>query len=81
MPHLSSSPPQRLRPDWDRPMPGRLHPEDPRYGAAVAAHEAATEAGDGGYFDPATGLFVMTASSLAARPCCGNHCRHCPWQQ
>ena len=31
-------------------------------------------------FDPATGLFVMTATTLAARPCCGNQCRHCPWQ-
>ena len=32
-----------------------------------------------GYFDPTTGLFVMTALTLAARPCCEQGCRHCPW--
>lgn len=47
---------------------------------AEAAHQAATERGEGGYFDPATGLFVMTAATLAARgTCCGSGCRHCPY--
>lgn len=73
--------PERLRHDWQRPAADRFGPHDRRYAAAMAAHDAASEAGDGGYFDPTTGLFVMTAASLAARPCCGNLCRHCPWQQ
>lgn len=46
----------------------------------VAAHDAAVRAGDDGYFDPRTGLFVMTAAYLEARgSCCDSGCRHCPY--
>lgn len=72
---------ERLRTDWRRPTDERFDPRDPGYEAAMASHDAASRAGEGGYLDPATGLFVMTAASLAARPCCGNLCRHCPWQR
>ncbi|MEZ5372679.1 MAG: DUF5522 domain-containing protein [Microthrixaceae bacterium] len=45
----------------------------------MAAHDRAAARGEGGYLDPGSGLFVMTAESLAARPCCDQGCRHCPW--
>lgn len=49
---------------------------------ARRAHDDAVAAGEPGYLDPATGLFVMTAAYLAARDwCCGNGCRHCPYQE
>lgn len=35
------------------------------------------------YFDPDTGLLVLTSTYLRRRrECCGNKCRHCPygWQ-
>ncbi len=45
-----------------------------------AAHLAAVRAGEPGYLDPDTGLFVLTAIALAARGrCCGEGCRHCPY--
>jgi len=48
--------------------------------AAQAAHDAAVAAGDPGYLDPETGLFVLTAAYLRDRgSCCGNGCRHCPY--
>ena len=72
--------PERRRADWKRPSFERFGPQDRDFEAAMAAHDAASQAGDDGYLDPATGLFVMTATTLAARPCCGNQCRHCPWQ-
>jgi len=47
-----------------------------------AAHDAAVAAGDAGYLDPDTGLFVLTARYLRDRGhCCGNGCRHCPYPQ
>lgn len=60
--------------------PGRL-PSDPTARAAVLeAHAAAVAAGEDGYLDPATGLFVLTAAYLADRGrCCGSGCRHCPY--
>ena len=81
MSNLSSGSPEQLRPDWRSPAPHQFAREDQRYEAAMAAHDAAAQAGEAGYLDPTTGLFVMTAASLAARPCCGNLCRHCPWQR
>jgi Family of unknown function (DUF5522) len=46
----------------------------------VAAHNAATAAGEDGYLDPASGLFVFTAAFLEARgTCCDSGCRHCPY--
>ncbi|MBL8777636.1 MAG: hypothetical protein JNK12_16965 [Acidimicrobiales bacterium] len=45
-----------------------------------ATHLAAVRAGEPGYFDPDSGLFVLTAITLAARErCCGEGCRHCPY--
>jgi|GEM_PF-1690561 len=45
------------------------------------AHERANADGLDGYFDPATGLFVMTAGYLERRgTCCASHCRHCPYR-
>lgn len=44
------------------------------------AHARAVAAGEDGYLDPATGLFVLTAAYLADRGrCCGSGCRHCPY--
>jgi hypothetical protein len=46
----------------------------------LAAHRAALDAGDAGYVDPVSGLFVLTAAFLARRgECCGRGCRHCPY--
>lgn len=45
------------------------------------AHDAAVAAGQAGYSDPDTGLFVLTAAYLRERgTCCGNKCRHCPYE-
>jgi hypothetical protein len=51
--------------------------------AAIArAHAAAIEAGEPGYLDPSTGLFVFTAARLAANgTCCESGCRHCPYRE
>jgi hypothetical protein len=44
------------------------------------AHAAAIAAGEAGYTDPQTGLFVLTSAYLSDRgTCCGNRCRHCPY--
>ena len=49
--------------------------EDPR-----RRHDAAVAAGEAGYIDPDSGLFVLTAASLLERgECCGSGCRHCPY--
>ncbi|HUS61638.1 MAG TPA: DUF5522 domain-containing protein [Acidimicrobiales bacterium] len=66
----------RARPE---PHASRLSPDSPGYAAVVRAHVEALAAGDAGYLDPGTGLFVFTAATLASRPCCGSGCRHCPW--
>ncbi len=64
----------------NRPKPDRLPPEHPRYAQILAAHDAAVDAGQAGYLDPDSGLFVLTAEYLAARgTCCGRGCRHCPY--
>lgn len=69
-----------LRDGWrTMPHPARFGPDHADYEAAMAAHRAAVEAGHDGYIDPTTGLFVLTATVLAARPCCDQGCRHCPW--
>jgi mycothiol synthase len=44
-----------------------------------AAHAAAEAAGEPGYLDPETGLFVLTAAYLRRRDCCEHGCRHCPY--
>lgn len=64
----------------DRPHHSRLAPDHPRRDAILAAHSAALAAGQAGYPDPETGLFVLTAGFLARRgTCCGRGCRHCPY--
>jgi hypothetical protein len=64
----------------DEPHPSRLPPDDPQRGAILAAHRRAIDAGEPGYADPATGLFVFTAAYLAERgTCCDSGCRHCPY--
>lgn len=45
------------------------------------AHAQAMAREEDGYFDPRTGLFVMTeAYHLRRGECCGNQCRHCPYE-
>jgi hypothetical protein len=62
------------------PHPSRLPHTAPGRAAALAAHAAALDAGEAGYLDPASGLFVLTARFLADRgTCCGRGCRHCPY--
>jgi len=68
----------------DRPLhephPSRLPPDTPGREVILAAHARAMEAGEPGYLDPATGLFVLTAAYLASRgTCCDSGCRHCPY--
>ncbi|HAN32488.1 MAG TPA: hypothetical protein DCQ06_12905 [Myxococcales bacterium] len=49
--------------------------------ASVAAHAAALQAREPSYVDPATGLTAMTEISHLERGyCCGNACRHCPFE-
>ena len=64
----------------DEPHPTRLAADDPRRAEILAAHHRARVAGEAGYADPATGLFVLTASYLADQgTCCDSGCRHCPY--
>lgn len=47
---------------------------------ALQRHQAAVDAGEDGYLDPTTGLFVFTeAHHLRRGSCCGSRCRHCPY--
>jgi hypothetical protein len=53
---------------------------DPRAIAIAVAHAAAEVAGEAGYLDPESGLFVFTAAFLTERGnCCDSGCRHCPY--
>ncbi|PZS25718.1 MAG: hypothetical protein DLM59_19775 [Pseudonocardiales bacterium] len=62
------------------PHPARLPAHAPARSAVLAAHASALAAGEAGYADPATGLFVLTARYLADRgTCCERGCRHCPY--
>jgi hypothetical protein len=65
---------------WDEPHPSRLPADHPHRELILARHRAAIDAGEPGYLDPVTGLFVLTAAELAARgTCCESGCRHCPY--
>ena len=62
------------------PHPSRLAVDDPDRAVILPAHAHALDAGEPGYPDPRTGLFVLTAAYLAARgTCCARGCRHCPY--
>lgn len=68
----------------DRPLtephPDRLSPDHPQRALVLARHAAALEAGEAGYFDPESDLFVLTAGYLRDRgSCCRRGCRHCPY--
>jgi hypothetical protein len=66
--------------ELDEPSASRLPLDHPDREEVLARHAAAVAAGEPGYLDPATGLFVLTAAYLAARgTCCGSGCRHCPY--
>lgn len=62
------------------PHPERLPAGHPLRAEILAGHAEALAAGDAGYWDPASGLFVLTAGFLARRgTCCDQGCRHCPY--
>ena len=65
------------------PADAGAHPERlpaDRRDEVLGRHRAAVAAGEPGYADPATGLFVFTAEHHRARgECCGSGCRHCPY--
>lgn len=62
------------------PHPARLPADSPRRAEVLEAHAAALHAGQAGYLDPESRLFVLTAAFLADRgSCCGRGCRHCPY--
>ena len=62
------------------PDPGRLDPSRPDYGAILAAHGHALDAGEDGYLDPSTGWWCFSAAYLWSRgACCDSGCRHCPY--
>ncbi len=64
------------------PLASRLAPTSNRYERAMRAHDAAVACGDTGYFDPTSGLFVMTAVTLWTKGhCCTSGCRHCPFER
>jgi hypothetical protein len=65
----------------NEPSKARLAASHPHREAILAAHDEALAAGHPGYLDPATGLYVQTAATLAAiGRCCDSGCRHCPWE-
>ncbi|MEU8283528.1 DUF5522 domain-containing protein [Micromonospora sp. NPDC048905] len=75
---------EERRPLADRPFtephPSRLSPAHPDRARILATHAAALSAGEAGYLDPTSGLFVLSAGFLARRgTCCGRGCRHCPY--
>jgi Family of unknown function (DUF5522) len=63
-----------------QPHPRRLSPNAPCYRQIMEAHSQALAAGVDTYVDPASGLIVLTAGTLARRgSCCESGCRHCPY--
>lgn len=62
------------------PHRDRLPPDHAQREEVLARHRAAVAAGEPGYFDPASGLFVFTARyHLDRGRCCDTGCRHCPY--
>jgi len=65
---------------FSQPHPDRLPLDFPDRAEVLRRHDAAMTAGQPGYIDPASGLFVLTAKFHADRGhCCANGCRHCPY--
>jgi hypothetical protein len=74
------APTSGLPDDRRLPHPDRLPADAPARAEILARHDAALDAGEPGYVDPATGLYVMTAATHWARgSCCDSGCRHCPY--
>jgi hypothetical protein len=72
--------PEPLPEDLLQPHPRRLPPDTPGYDEILALHAATVRRGGTKYRDPASGLWVMTATYLWDRGyCCFSQCRHCPW--
>jgi hypothetical protein len=70
----------RSRRSLRQPHPDRLALDHPARAEILAAHDAAMAGGEPGYLDPVSGLFVLTAATLAGRgECCDQGCRHCPY--
>jgi len=66
--------------DLNTPDPSRLAPDHPEREEILARHREAMAAGQAGYLDPGSDLFVLTARFLAERGfCCTRGCRHCPY--
>jgi hypothetical protein len=66
--------------DLTQSHPDRLAADHPQREAILRAHAVALTAGQAGYLDPDSGLFVLTARFLADRGyCCERGCRHCPY--
>lgn len=64
----------------DEPHPDRLAADHPARAQIIRLHRQAVDAGEAGYVDPQSGLFVFTARYLADRgSCCQSNCRHCPY--
>ena len=59
---------------------GRLWSRAGMSDSVQECHDRAVARGEDFYFDPDTGLLVMTGPALLARgECCGSGCRHCPF--
>ena len=54
--------------------------EDATVERIVALHQQTTLDHRDTYIDPLSGYKVFTATALSQRKCCGNACRHCPYQ-
>ena len=54
--------------------------EDATLQRIVALHQQAVLERSDTYIDPLSGYKVFTSAALGRRKCCGNACRHCPYQ-
>ena len=64
----------------EQPHAERLPADHPLRAQILRLHAESMAAGQPGYLDPATGLFVINAAEHARRGrCCGSGCRHCPF--
>jgi len=54
--------------------------EDATLQRIVALHQQAVLEHRDTYIDPLSGYKVFTSAALSKRKCCGNACRHCPYQ-